>query len=257
MSRRNVKQFGFQGGPWLSIPGVGGVIDAGTTVPVDGTPGWAPNALFFDVDATGITGIYRNVGTFASCDFNSLTGGIDLSTLTSTAAELNTLHNQTLTTGAGAGFTGGTGTVYKNAVQLSGGIYYTSILFDITGLQSSTTDLDIIGTGTSAAHMGQITVAQNGTLLGGLLTCLEVPVTGVTDIDLYWATEATGKFDDAVTGLTETVLLTNGGAWTLALQKAIADPVGIANGYLYLCNGAAGTVGTYTAGKFILELWGI
>lgn len=91
MSRKNVKQYGFQGGPWLSIPGVGGIIDAGTTVPADGTPGWAPNCLFFDVDAAGISGIYRNVGTFASCDFNSLTGGVDLSTLTTTAAELNLL----------------------------------------------------------------------------------------------------------------------------------------------------------------------
>ncbi len=233
-----------------------GLIAEGTSVPADGATGYAPGCLFFKRAVTGTGAIYQNIGTAASADFNLIVGGLDMGALTATATELNTLHNQTLTTPAGAGFTGGTGTVYKNAVQLSGGIYYTSILFDITGLQSSTTDLDIIGQGTSAAHMGQITVAQNGTLLGGLLTCLEVPVTGVTDIDLYWATEATGKFDDAVTGLTETVLLTNGGAWTLALQKAIADPVGIANGYLYLCNGAAGTVGTYTAGKFILELWG-
>jgi hypothetical protein len=258
MSQRNKKQFGFQGGPWMSIPGVGGVIDAGTTVPADGTPGWAPNALFFDIDATGISGIYRNVGTFASCDFNSLTGGIDLSTLTATAAELNTLHNQTLLTGAPAGITGGTGTIYKNSVQQVGGIYYTTILIDLTGLGSSTTDLDIIGQGAAAAaHIGQITAAQCGTILAGEMTCLEVPATGVTDIDVYWATEGTGKFDDAVTGLTETVLLTQGGAWSLEQKKAFADPVGIANGYIYLCNGAAGTVGTYTAGKFLIELYGV
>ncbi len=176
--------------------------------------------------------------------------------ITATPAELNTLHTQTLATPAAAGFTGGTGTIYQNSVQLSGGIYTTRILFDLTGLGSSTTDLDIIGTGTSPAYMGQITAAQNGTLLGGTLTCLEVPATGVTDIDLYWATEATGKFDDGVAALTETALITAGGAWTLALTKCIADPVGIANGYLYLCNGAAGTVGTYTAGKFLLTLFG-
>lgn len=161
-----------------------------------------------------------------------------------------------LPTTAGTGFSGGTGTVYKNSVTKFGGIFVTQILFDITGLGSSTTDLDIIGTGTNPAHMGQVTAAGNGTILGGTMTCLEVPVTGVTDIDLYWASEATGKFDDAVTGLTETALITAGGAWTLALTKAIADPVGIANGYIYLCNGAAGTVGTYTAGKFLLTLYG-
>lgn len=217
--------------------------------------------LFVFDGVTEATIEYVNTGTLASCTFTAhdlnLTEEALLSGLTATAAELNTLHTQTLATGAAAGFTGGTGTVYKNSVQLSGGIYYTTILFDLTGLGSSTTDLDIIGQGVSAAHMGQLTAAQNGTILGGTLTCLEVPVTGVTDIDLYWATEATGKFDDAVTGLTETVLLTNGGAWTLALTKALADPVGIANGYLYLCNGAAGTVGTYTAGKFRLDLFGV
>lgn len=170
---------------------------------------------------------------------------------------LGSATSNNLDTTAGAGFTGGTGTIYKNGVVKVGGIFVTQILFDLTGLGSSTTDLDIIGTSTTPAHMGQITVAKNGTLLGGTLACLEAPVTGVTDIDLYWATEATGKFDDAVTGLTETVLITAGGAWaTTTAPKAIADPVGIANGYLYLCNGAAGTVGTYTAGKFLLTLYG-
>jgi hypothetical protein len=162
----------------------------------------------------------------------------------------------TLATPAAAGITGGTGTVYKAGVELVGGIYFTRILLDLTGLASSTTDLDIIGQGVSAAHLGQLTVAQNGTILAGRMTCLEVPAGGVTDIDLYWATEATGKFDDAVAGLTETALITAGGAWTLALQKAIADPVGIANGYLYLTGGAAGTAASYTAGKFLIELFG-
>ncbi len=215
--------------------------------------GYAPSCIFQDLDAAAGSQLFVNEGTFASCDFNQLA---NLTGLTATAAELNTLHNQTLATGAGAGFTGGTGTVYKNSVQLSGGIYYTSILFDLTGLASSTTDLDIIGVSTTPAHMGQITVAQNGTVLGGRMTCLEVPAGGIDDIDLYYATEATGKFDDAVTGLTETALITAGGAWTLALVKCIADPVGIANKYLYLTGGAAGTAATYTAGKFLLEFFG-
>jgi hypothetical protein len=163
---------------------------------------------------------------------------------------------QTLATGAAAGITGGTGTVYKTSVVRSGGIITTRILLDLTGLASSTTDLDIIGVSTPAAHLGQIAAAQCGTLLGGRMMCLEVPAGGVTDIDLYWATEATGKFDDGIAALTETALITAGGAWTLALQKAIADPVGIANGYLYLTCGAAGTPATYTAGKFLIELFG-
>lgn len=157
---------------------------------------------------------------------------------------------------AGAGITGGTGTIFKTSVSKEGGIIKTQILIDLTGAGSSTTDLDIIGQGSSAAHLGQITAALNGTILAGVLTCLEAPTGGINDIDLYWATEATGKFDDAVSGLTETALITSGGAWTLALSKAIADPVGIANGYLYLTGGAGGTAATYTAGKFLLTLYG-
>lgn len=157
---------------------------------------------------------------------------------------------------AGTGITAGVGTIYRASGFKVGGIVKTEILIDLTGLASSTTDLDIIGVGTGPAYIGQITTAKNGIILAGRMTCLEAPVGGVTDIDLYWATEATGKFDDAVSGLTETALITAGGAWTLALAKSLADPVGIANGYLYLTGGAGGTAAAYTAGKFLIELFG-
>jgi hypothetical protein len=167
----------------------------------------------------------------------------------------NLSATQALSVGAAAGITGGTGTIYKNSVRLDGGIYTTRILLDLTGLASSTTDLDIVGQGVSAAHLGQVTAAQNGTILTGRITCAEVPVGGITDIDLYSATEATGKFDDAVTGLTETAIITAGGAWTLGLVKYFND-LPVANQYLYLTGGAAGTAASYTAGKFLIELFG-
>lgn len=158
--------------------------------------------------------------------------------------------------GAGAGITGGTGTIYKNGVARIGGIIKTAILIDLTGLGSSTTDLDIIGVGTAPAHLGQITAARNGTILSGRMTCLEVPAGGADDIDLYYATEGTGVFDGAVTSLTEVALITSGGAWTLNQSVGIADPAALANKYLYLTGGEAGTAATYTAGKFLLELEG-
>lgn len=260
MSKKNIPSFVDPRGSWATgFRGIGyEQMCEGNGAPTDAQVGFQTGAFYSRLDGGANTSVYINVGNEASSTWKAVPATVlaTLAGLTATAAELNTLHSQTLTTPAAAGFTGGVGTIYTNSVQLSGSIYYTTIIFDITGLGSSTTDLDIIGQGVSAAHMGQLTAAQNGTILAGQLTCLEVPVTGVTDIDLYWATEATGKFDDAVTGLTETVLITNGGAWTLNLSKAIADPVGIANGYLYLCNGAAGTVGTYTAGKFRLDLFG-
>jgi hypothetical protein len=158
--------------------------------------------------------------------------------------------------GAGAGATGGTGTIYKADVTKHGGIYHTRILMDLTGLASSTTDLDIIGTGTSPAFIAQITAADNGTVVGGQLTCLEVPAGGVTDIDLYSATEGTGVFDGGVAALTETALLTKGGAWT-AGDVTVLSAAPAADQYLYLTGGAAGTAAAYTGGVFLLELYGV
>jgi hypothetical protein len=161
-----------------------------------------------------------------------------------------------LTNGApGAGISGGTGTVFKSSVIRIGDIIKTSILIDLTGLSSSTTDLDIIGKGTNPAYLGQITAAKNGTILTGRMTCLEVPVGGVADIDLYSATEATGVFDGAVGDLAETAIITAGGNWTLAAVKAFGA-IPAANKYLYLTGGAGGTADVYTAGKFLIEIEG-
>jgi hypothetical protein len=167
-----------------------------------------------------------------------------------------TLNLESLTNGTpGAGISGGTGTVFKSSVIRIGDIIRTSILIDLTGLSSSTTDLDIIGQGTDPAYLGRITAAKNGTILSGRMTCLEVPAGGADDIDLYSATEATGVFDGAIGDLTETALLTSGGAWTLGTTKGLSA-VPAANAYLYLTGGEGGTAAAYTAGKFLIELDG-
>jgi hypothetical protein len=151
----------------------------------------------------------------------------------------------------GAGFKG-TNTIHKVGVRLTGGIKKTEIMIDLTDAKSVATDLDIIGL-SGVSHIGQITAALNGTILMGKVTCLEVPVNGAIDIDLYSATEGTGAYDGLVTSLTSTALVTAGGNWTLGLEKTMAA-VPAANSYLYLTSGAA-TAGTYTAGKFLLEFW--
>lgn len=166
-----------------------------------------------------------------------------------------TLDSPTLTTEAGAGITGGTGTIYESSVRKVGGIYETKILIDLTGLGASTTDLDIIGTGASAAHIGQITTAQNGTILAVRMTCLELPAGAADDIDLYAADEGTGAFDTGIGTLTETALITAGAAWASGTVKA-ATAVPAANQYLYLCGGEAAANGTYTGGKFLIEIYG-
>lgn len=155
----------------------------------------------------------------------------------------------------GAGFAG-TGTVYKASIVKQGGIYKTTLLIDLTGAASSTTDLDIIGT-SGVSHTGQIIAAANGTIWYGQVTCLETPAGGITDIDLYSAVEATGAFDAGIATLDETALLTKGGAWSAAVTPVIMTAVPAADEYLYLTGGAAGTAATYTAGRFMVELFGV
>ncbi len=158
-----------------------------------------------------------------------------------------------------AGCTPGAGTLagaadYKSTVTRLGNVAYTQIYIELAGLGSSTTDLDIIGVGAGVAHIGQVTAALNGTIFAGRMGCLVVPTTGADDIDLYAATEGTGVFDGGIATLAETALVTAGGAWTRTSKDLTLLPA--ADQYLYLTNGEAGTVGTYAAGKFLIELWG-
>ena len=159
-----------------------------------------------------------------------------------------------LAIGAAAGAIG-TGGFATSGITREGGIIKTSILVDLTGLQSSATDLDIIGQGVSPAYIARITAAQNGTIIGGTMECLEAPVGGVTDIDLYAATEGTGAFDTGIATLAETAVVTSGAAWTLGRSLGTASDGVAANAYLYLCAGAT-TAGTYTAGRILITLYG-
>lgn len=157
---------------------------------------------------------------------------------------------------AGSGFTG-TGSVYAASVEKVGGVFHTKIVIDLTGLNSGGAENDIIG-GNAAAncHLGQVTAARNGTIQAIQMTCLEAPATGETDIDLYSAVEATGTEDALVTDLTETALISSGAAWTNGRVLG-STAVPAANEYLYLAGGdATPASATYTAGKFLIELFG-
>ena len=143
----------------------------------------------------------------------------------------------------------------EHSITRVGGLYKTEILVDLAGLNSGGTAGDIIGEnpGVANCHLGQITAAKNGTIVAGKITCLEAPVTGDTDIDLYSATEATGAEDAAIGGLTETQLC-NSGVLSAGTVVVLTD-FPAANSYLYLV-GNTPTDGTYSAGKLLIELWG-
>ena len=159
---------------------------------------------------------------------------------------------------AGDGITAGTGTVYKTSVMRTGDIIETKILIDLTGLHSEAVDGDIIGVdaSTDPAHIGQITAARNGTILGGIMRCLEVPAGGDPNIALYAATEGTGVEDGAISSLTETLLFDPNADWTIDMSRSLTG-IPAANQYLYLVQGdATGTDADYTAGKFLITLYG-
>lgn len=152
----------------------------------------------------------------------------------------------------GAGISAGSGTIYHASVVREGDIITTQILMDLTGLSASAAG-DIIGTA-GVCHIGQITDAVNGRIMGGGIRCFEVPAGGDADIDLYAATEATGAYDAAITGLAETQAINSG---TLALTtdgSVIADSIA-ADSYLYLVSVGA-TAAAYTAGRVLITLIG-
>ena len=160
----------------------------------------------------------------------------------------------------GTGISSGTDTVYKANVTYAGDIIKTEILIDLTGLSPGGAAGDIIGANDAAnCHLGQITAALNGTIIAGEMRCFETPTSSGTvepDIDLFSATEATGTENGAIGDLTETKLLDTGADWTLTKQPMALTAVPAANQYLYLASSGGGDTGIYTAGIFLITLWG-
>jgi len=154
----------------------------------------------------------------------------------------------------GSGITAGSGEVCEHSVIRAGGLYETTIMIDLTSLNSGDAN-DIIGNNAAGnCHIGQITAAKNGTIVGGYLMCLETPVTADTDIDLYSAAESTGTEDTQIGDLTETQLCNSGALAGGTLVSLTSLPA--ANEYLYLVCGT-GVNDTYSAGKILIKLWGV
>jgi hypothetical protein len=239
----SVDNLGSTAGSQVSITDVGGYFSS-----------TAVEGALQEIGATGIVAGTPALGTPASGTLTNCTG-LPISTGVSglgagVAADLTI--NRTLT--KGDGFTG-TGTLYKSSVMHQGDLIITRIFVDLTGTNCGGTAGDIIGDDgtTDPCHIGQITAAQNGTIFFGQMRCVETPAGGDTDIDLYSADEGTGVEDGAIGSLTETQIV-NGGTHTAGdVDLIAASPA--ANQYLYLV-GQGGGDATYTAGQFLIELYG-
>ena len=202
---------------------------------------------------TTFSGPVRSEGGFTTISKNATTGTITTQSSINSSG-FASLDANKLGTEAGAGITGGTGTIYRSSVMRQGGIITTRILIDLTGLRS-TANGDIIGVnGTSeVCHIGQITAAENGTIIAGSMECFEAPTGGDPDINVHSAKEGTGVEDGAISDLTET-LLVNAGDASLG-SKVYFTALPAADEFLYLTLGAT-TDADYTAGKLLIELIG-
>ena len=141
----------------------------------------------------------------------------------------------------------------KSDVTTNVNIVKTTIMIDLTGLKDGGTAGDIIGKdGSGVAFIGKVTAANQGSVFGVTMTCVETPAGGSTDIDLFSATEGTGVNDTAIGDLTETQII-NAGAASAGTVVAGGDIA--ADQFLYLVSQGTGDA-TYTAGRFLIEITG-
>ncbi len=179
---------------------------------------------------------------------------------TSTGAITITSGNKMSVEAVGSAGIEGTAAVYvtqverfKSDTDTNVNIVKTTLMIDLTGLRDGGTAGDIIGKdGDGVAYIGQVTTANQGTVFGVTMTCVETPAGGGTDIDLYSATEGTGVNDTAIGDLTETLII-NGGDATLG-SRTVGNTIA-ADQFLYLTCGTS-TAGTYDAGKLVITILG-
>ena len=198
---------------------------------------------------TSFNGPVRSENGFQTVSKNATTGAITVTSGDKMAVEAT----------GGAGIEG-TAAVYvtqvnrlKSDVTTNVNIVKTTIMIDLTGLKDGGTAGDIIGKdGSGVAFIGQVTTANQGTVFGVTMTCLETPAGGSTDIDLFSATEGTGVNDTAIGDLTETQII-NAGAASAGTVVAGGDIA--ADQFLYLVSQGTGDA-TYTAGRFLIEITG-
>ena len=205
--------------------------------------------------ASGVASVFVPAGTYVitgTVTGNFFTFG-DVTISSGTVNSITQISPAITQLSAGAGISPVTNSIFKTSIVANNNIVTTTILLDLTGLQSGGTAGDIIGeNGSGAAYLGQITAANNGTILGVSMTCLEAPVGGDADIDLYSANEATGVEDTAISALTETQVINSGtfSVGTIARGNTIA-----ANQYLYLV-GQGTSNAAYSAGRLLIVITG-
>jgi len=198
--------------------------------------------------STTFSGPVRSENGFQTVSKNATTGTITVTSGSKMAVEAE----------AGAGIEGTAETYitqverFKSDVDTNVNLVKTTIMLDLTGLQSTAAG-DIIGkNGSGVAYLGQVTTANSGVVFGVTMECFEAPAGGDPDIDLYSATETTGVEDSPISDLTETLIINAGDA---AVGTRVAGGTIAADQYLYLVAGST-TDAAYTAGRLVITILG-
>ena len=135
--------------------------------------------------------------------------------------------------------------------------------------------------GLTGSYMGQLTVAQNGYIVGADMVCVETPQGSNNIISLFTTTNATGSIAQTINMATAGQLIYSSGSWAAgdfksfsALQEdnagggehilPVSGNVAVEDQYLYLIDTseAAGesnqaVPAAYTAGKYVIRVYGI
>jgi len=170
----------------------------------------------------------------------------------------------TVPNATGAGADGSDGGITTTIRKINGEIV-TTILVDIQDFLCSGTAKDVIGEdGAAAAYIGRITTAKNGIVYKIEMACIEKPAGSNTSRDIDLASSPHSRSEDQTfdggAGSNELPLITTGTDWEVGMRKMSAvnlNWVNLPGDYIYLVNGSgANSGGTYTAGKFIIKLYG-
>ena len=143
----------------------------------------------------------------------------------------------------------------KTSRRTENGTIITEIKIDMTGLTSKNTANDIIGLtgGSKPAYIGRNVVATNGIIYRIEFICLETPTGGDNDINLVSGSADDDEYDDAVTGAAVEI---NGGDQVGGMVTVNNVPAVTTNYYFYLTAGLGDVAAAYTAGQFIVRLYG-
>jgi hypothetical protein len=172
--------------------------------------------------------------------------------ITATAGIAGNLTPVAVAAEHGAGVIG-TGVAPVTYRWTENGVIITRIKVDLQGLASVATANDAIGLSAGGvAKLGQNVVATNGIIYKIEMACVEATAGGDDDVNLVVASSGTLAYGDAA-GTTYGI---NSGDWTAG--KVVENLVqGLtANHYFYLAAGTGDTAAAYTAGQFIITMYG-